>query len=196
MKETNIPQKHLHSRISYLFQAAAYLTAVEQIPDSENVRLQPNASSGQVSLDEGILMHDAKVYEDTLGSTLSEKSLPVAGQSTAISRSSGLSYHLIGHLRSVSMKGQIRLSPTIKQSLCNHCHAFLVPGSTMSVHVENKSRGGKKPWTDVLVKTCDSCKTSKRFPIGAKRQKRRKDREREMSPSRLSDPIPAAKTVL
>ena len=74
------------------------------------------------------------------------------------------------------MKSQIRLSPAIKRSLCKRCDALLVSGSDSTSRLENKSRGGKKPWADVLVVTCNSCGTVKRFPVGAKRQSKRAER--------------------
>lgn len=88
----------------------------------------------------------------------------------------GPSCHLISQLRSVSLKGQIRLSQAMKHSICKRCDALLVPGNTSSTRVENKSRGGKKSWADVLMVTCHSCKALKRFPVGAKRQRRRPHR--------------------
>ena len=94
----------------------------------------------------------------------------------------GPSRHLISQLRSVSLKGQIRLSQAMKHSICKRCDALLVPGSTSSTRIENKSRGGKKAWADVLVVTCQSCSAVKRFPVGAKRQCRRHLRANDTKP--------------
>lgn len=71
------------------------------------------------------------------------------------------------------MKSQIRLSQDVKHSICKRCSAILIPGSTSSSKVENLSRGGKKPWADVLVIECNVCSAQKRFPVGAKRQPRK-----------------------
>jgi len=40
-----------------------------------------------------------------------------------------------------------------------------VPGTTCTHRVENKSKGGKKKWADVLVVECQ-CGMVKRFPVG------------------------------
>lgn len=31
---------------------------------------------------------------------------------------------------------------------------------------ENKSKGGKKPWAEIIVVECRGCKAMKRFPVG------------------------------
>ena len=90
---------------------------------------------------------------------------------------SGLSRRLVSDLYGVSLKAQIRLSPSIKHTACKRCHNLLVEGSTLKIYMENKSRGGKKPWADVLVHECTQCGKSRRFPVGAKRQRRRNDRQ-------------------
>ncbi|KAI0119557.1 Rpr2-domain-containing protein [Daldinia grandis] len=89
----------------------------------------------------------------------------------------GLSRRFITDLRSTSLKSQIRLSPAMKHTICKYCDSLLVEGETSSSSVENKSKGGKKPWADVLVVKCHACKGVKRFPIQAPRQKRRPIRE-------------------
>jgi ribonuclease P protein subunit RPR2 len=53
---------------------------------------------------------------------------------------------------------------------------MLIYGSTCTNEVENKSKDGKKPWADVLVRRCATCGLEKRFPVAAKRQKRRSQR--------------------
>jgi hypothetical protein len=40
---------------------------------------------------------------------------------------------------------------------------------TCSHEIRNESRGGKKPWADVLVVRCFACGTEKRFPQTDKR---------------------------
>lgn len=87
-----------------------------------------------------------------------------------------LSRRLVSDLRSVSRKTQIRLSPVIKHSTCKGCNTLLVEGSTYSKEIENRSKGGKKPWADVMVQTCNTCGLAKRFPLTVERQKRRPHR--------------------
>ncbi|KAI8966102.1 Rpr2-domain-containing protein [Daldinia sp. FL1419] len=89
----------------------------------------------------------------------------------------GLARRFITDLRSVSLKNQIRLSPAMKHTICKFCDSLLVEGETSSSSIENKSKGGKKPWADVLVVKCHACEGVKRFPIQALRQKRRPIRE-------------------
>ena len=177
-----VPQKHLHSRISYLYQAATYLT---------------NA------YDSGLKIRDSEpVYEGLAAAAIQENSLlgttEIAGQEKRrviptqtkrddcrpegnalkplLFKALGPSCHLLSQLRAVSLKSQIRLAPAMKHSICKRCNTLLISGSTSTSHVENKSRSGKKAWADVLVVTCDSCGFLKRYPVGAKRQRRRTER--------------------
>ncbi|POS84724.1 hypothetical protein EPUL_004530 [Erysiphe pulchra] len=89
------------------------------------------------------------------------------------------SRRLASELRAVSLKTQIRLSPHVKHSICKTCSTILIDGSTCSNLIENNSKGGKKPWADILVKRCYTCDSVKRFPISAQRQERREVRKRK-----------------
>ena len=176
-----IAQRHLHSRISYLYQAATYLTkSAEQVQVRTNgvndeAMKQSNhggeqqcalASSNAVS-DEGL--PNSPTESETFLRKVSPDDIKVPGESL-------LSRQLVGHLRAISLKGQIRLSPAMKHTICKRCNILLVPGSTSTSYMENKSRGEGKPWADVLVTTCSGCGTARRFPVGAKRQLRRESR--------------------
>jgi len=88
----------------------------------------------------------------------------------------GLPQLLSSHLRSVSLKSQIRLRQDVKRSICRKCDTPLIDTSTSYTTIENYSKGKAKPWAEVRVITCKSCGTKKRFPIGAKRQSKKKDR--------------------
>ncbi|KAF2141072.1 uncharacterized protein K452DRAFT_194381, partial [Aplosporella prunicola CBS 121167] len=140
-----VPNKHLHSRISYLYQAATYLAA-QAMPGPDP-----------------LIETTAPTQPATQKASSAQPSLPY-------------SYHLISHLQLVSLKAQVRLSHQVKHSICKRCSAILVAGSTSSSSVENPSRGGKKPWADVLVVECSVCGARKRFPVGATRQLKKKDR--------------------
>ena len=175
-----LQQKHIHSRISYLFQAATYLAET----GSKVQRYGPNREADNQTLNmhcEGSVMSEAPSRQSPNLVSLSQDDREV-GTTTAEADSApqfqgtGLSRQLFAHLRAVSLKSQIRLSPNIKHSICKRCDQLLVPGSSATTYMENKSRNGKKPWADVLVITCIACKTSKRFPVGAKRQLRRGER--------------------
>ncbi|KAH7052373.1 RNAse P Rpr2/Rpp21/SNM1 subunit domain-containing protein [Macrophomina phaseolina] len=144
-KPKTVPNKHLHARISYLYQAANYL-ANQSAQDAQQT------GPGAMNID---------------NTKAGVNAFPP-----------GLPFYYASHLQSVSMKSQIRLSQNIKHSICKRCNAILIPGSTSSNKIENLSRGGKKPWADVLIIECNVCKAQKRFPVGAKRQPRKSERAR------------------
>ncbi|KAF4626328.1 hypothetical protein G7Y89_g11832 [Cudoniella acicularis] len=121
-KSVNVPNKVLHSRVSYLYQAASYLAAQPQRSGTEHDPSEKSANS---------------VKPEVL-----EKSSEASCQSA--------SRRLISDLRVVSLKVQIRMSPSIKHSVCKSCDTMLIDGSTCINEIENRSKGGKKPWADVL----------------------------------------------
>ena len=173
-----LQQKHIHSRISYLFQAATYLAKIgskaqnsgsnHAVDDqTTDKRCEDTIMSEEVPSRQSPYVVPPSQDDQDAGNTTAE-----AGSIPRI-QDIGLSRQLFAHLRAVSLKSQIRLSPNIKHSICKRCDQLLVPGSSATRYVENKSRNGKKPWADVLVITCMACGASKRFPVGAKRQLRR-----------------------
>ncbi len=137
--------KALHSRVSFLYQAAAYL-ATREAQTLESI---------------------AEAHQDV------ERLSTTASQDDRRLPSQALSRRCISDLRLVSLKTQIRLSPSIKNSICKRCDIMLLVGSTCESEIENKSKGGKKPWADVLVRRCKSCGYERRFPCQSKRQARR-----------------------
>ncbi|KAI1278912.1 RNAse P Rpr2/Rpp21/SNM1 subunit domain-containing protein [Xylaria sp. FL0933] len=150
----SIPNRHLYSRLSYLHQAAAYLGS--QVGNTLVSKTDCAASSN---------LEDGRV--------------PTNAQRCPADVQLRLNYarHLLTDLRATSLKSQIRLSPAIKHTMCKFCDTLLIEGETSTSIVENKSRGGKKPWADVLVVTCNTCGRAKRFPVQSPRQKRRPNRE-------------------
>lgn len=64
----------------------------------------------------------------------------------------------------------LKLLPHLKRVMCKNCSIILIPGLTMTMEVENTLKHSEK--ADVLVHTCLSCKTRKRFPIGKDRNHR------------------------
>jgi ribonuclease P protein subunit RPR2 len=142
----SISNKALHSRVSYLYQAAAYLATQ-----------RPHSKTAQWSVSES---------EDGQQTESLQRSSPF----TPASR------RLISNLRSVSLKVQMRISPTMKQSMCKNCDTMLFDGKSCSTEIENKSNGGKKPWADVLVRKCSTCGLERRFPLSTEKQKRRPNR--------------------
>ena len=137
-KIKGVPNKHLHARTSFLYQAATYLT----------------------------LQTSTNIAKNTFA--------PEATQATQPNQShqniSPLALQLGSDLQQVSRKGQLRLSRDLKRSLCKTCNTVLIPGRTATQIIENQSKHGAKPWADVLVICCNFCTSTKRFPVGAKRQ--------------------------
>lgn len=89
------------------------------------------------------------------------------------SDSYGTARRLVTDMRSVSLKTRIRLSPAVKQTMCKYCDALLMEGQTCTTVVENRSKGGKKPWADMLVRKCHTCGLAKRHPLNSARQKKK-----------------------
>ncbi|KAF7557522.1 hypothetical protein G7046_g6012 [Stylonectria norvegica] len=92
---------------------------------------------------------------------------------------------MISDLRAVTLKTQIRQSPAMKRTICKFCNTLQIEGQTCVSTVENPSKGGRKPWADVLTIRCTTCGHAKRYPVNASRQKRREARD-EDTPMKMS----------
>ncbi|OLN96370.1 Ribonuclease P protein subunit rpr2 [Colletotrichum chlorophyti] len=149
-KSESLPNRHLYTRVSYLHQAASYLATVQT----------PSAASASNS-----------------SSWSRNDAYSVAGEERSTSEK--VARRMVADIRAVSLKAQIRPSPSLKQMMCKYCDTLLVEGKTCSTTVENASKGGKKPWADVMVTKCKTCSKAKRFPVSAPRQKRRPFREQK-----------------
>lgn len=147
-KSKGIPSKHLHARTTFLYQAATYLTL--------------QTTSKDITID------------TALGS--SENGITTPNHSQCVPRLSPVALQLGSDLQQVSRKAQLRLSVDLKRTMCKRCNTILVPGRTATQTVENMSKHGDKPWADVLVLVCKTCDGRKRFPIGAKRQEKKRER--------------------
>ncbi|KAF2788161.1 Rpr2-domain-containing protein [Melanomma pulvis-pyrius CBS 109.77] len=147
-KAKGVPNKHLHARTTFLYQAATYLTlqAASRTPKDEDVSTESAAAHFPRDEKPNIYGHSA------------------------------LALQLGTHLRAVSLKGQVRLSSGLKRTMCKTCNAILIPGQTSAQMVENESKGGKKACADVLVVECNFCGSKKRFPVGAARQQKKAKR--------------------
>ncbi|THV52455.1 hypothetical protein BGAL_0078g00040 [Botrytis galanthina] len=125
---SKVPNKVLYSRMSYLYQAATYLAV-------QNQECQEQSAKG-TALDSS--MEDVMKDESKAVANATE------GSHQALSR------RLITELRSVSLKGLMRMTPDMKHSICKNCQTLLLEGTTCTAKIENQSKGGKKPWADVL----------------------------------------------
>jgi ribonuclease P protein subunit RPR2 len=158
-----ITNKALHSRVSFLYQAAAYLAT--RAPQTFE-----NMSSTDCT---GPHQDDGRVPNMTPPNGVKLPAL-------------ALSRLFISDLRCVSLKTQTRLSPAMKHSICKGCNTMLIDGSTCESRIENKSKGGRKSWADILVRKCKGCGYERRFPVEVKRQARRPHRSSNATDRNLS----------
>jgi ribonuclease P protein subunit RPR2 len=170
-------QKHLHSRISYLYQAATYLGAARQRANQHAFKTRdikkttPDQADGQKpdaqwTTAEAIANRPRSTHADTSKSNtmLLESQLQSQKEPVFPDMPSSQAHHLLTSMRSISQKSQIRLSRSIKRSVCRRCNVLL--GLNSTAEIENQSRGGRKPWADVLVVSCSRCGYVKRYAIG------------------------------
>lgn len=134
-----VPNKAVHSRVSFLFQAASYLATSQ--PSDKDIEQSTKQAAARVE--------------------------------TVEATPNPISRRLASDLRSVTLKAQLRISPQMKQAICKNCDTILIDETTCTSEVENKSKGGKKSWADVLARKCNTCGVVKRYPLTAPRQKRR-----------------------
>lgn len=174
-----VANRHIFTRLSYLYQAANYLSAAgERTADTSSVPKPPSqAPNGQAQ------QNPDKVNQTIPGDDDDKDSVRAPSPAQPLR---ALPHYYISHLRGISRKGQSRLSPEVKRAVCKRCDMLLTAGTTAESKVENKSRGGKKHWAEVLVITCVMCRTEKRFPIGADRQTKKQDRKAAMAHDEVS----------
>ncbi|KAI9882085.1 MAG: hypothetical protein M1823_006172 [Watsoniomyces obsoletus] len=160
VKVGNVPHKALSARISYLYQAAAYLqrvptttsrqphqfTSLSPPNDKESWKLVKEDIHSRAAVTEGPSIEASKGSVDPRS--------PVKRNNTW---TKPLARQLLSHLREVSLKSQIRLTPNIKRSICQRCHTLLSPGQTSELVIENLSRHAHQsdlllapqvPWPD------------------------------------------------
>lgn len=178
--QKGLAQKHLHSRISYLYQAATYLAKDTDQPQVRSNCVNNEAKKQNKPGEElQCAVAASQAVSESLPISPTEPKIwmrKISPDDDSVSEESALSRQLVVHLRAISLKSQIRLSPAMKHTICKRCDILLMPGSTSTSYMENNSRGARKAWADVLVTTCAGCGTAKRFPVGAKRQLRRESR--------------------
>ena len=178
--------RHIHSRISYLYQAATYLEenarsrrgSTISYPDSEEIKSTDN---GRQDCGSSKPLVKSSYDGDRARNSVCDESerLDIPTHNANRYNCHNSSSHLLSHLRAVSQRSQIRITPDIKRSICKHCDALLLPGNTATTFLENESKSNRKPWADVVVVTCLACGSSKRFSSGANRQLRREKRTTE-----------------
>jgi ribonuclease P protein subunit RPR2 len=171
---SGMKNKHLHARISFLHQAATYLTGHQELFTQAN-QTQADGSEGKEPIN--------RPATDTAAQGTPNASRSSSSKHNVISvekpSSGGLPLYLSSHLNQVARKSQIRLAPEVKHSICKRCGTIQVEGEACTKFTENLSKGGTKRDADVLIQECKVCGAKKRWPVGA--QRRRKKRERKMS---------------
>ncbi|KAJ5571437.1 hypothetical protein N7535_005097 [Penicillium sp. DV-2018c] len=158
-------QSHIRARLDYLHQAAVYLQGKSKAREVHTEERSVDASQLGVSAPAQAKEAAQKFHVHP------EKNHDMGN----------LSRVCVSHLRGVAMKTQIRLPVELKRSMCKSCDTLLKPGITCSQGISNTSRGGRKPWADVLVIRCLVCGTEKRFPQTDKRAKKLDERRKEKS---------------
>lgn len=170
-KNNGVQNRAIYSRASFLQQAATLLSLSTHRDESA-------ASKGDSSPSQA-----RPVIEGS-----SEASPPADFQLQGMSR------RLATDMRSVSLKTRIRLTPTVKQAVCKFCDSVLIEGHSCTSTVENRSRGGRKPWADVLVRRCHTCGRERRYPVSAEKQRRKTERNGVSGASNDSTLQPVKKT--
>ncbi|KAA8643419.1 ribonuclease P Rpr2/Rpp21/SNM1 subunit [Aspergillus tanneri] len=167
---------HIRSRLNYLHAAATYLQSREV----------PSKQSSSEGHNESINAHEkesapsaAHIVPQVIDSddAVAEGKRPSAFETpTAAVLIPQLSRGLISQMRGVSLKSQLRLPVEVKRSFCKRCDSLLIRNVNCMQEVRNASRGGKKPWADVLIVRCNTCGTEKRFHQTEKRSKKLSER--------------------
>jgi len=167
--------KHLHARIAFLEKASRYLTVQAQTAQNG---LKPSCTTdtGKSDTTHPPSAEVEQTFAPVTGSASSSTNytLPI---SFTQPKAGGLPNLYTSQLCSIARKGQIRLSREVKHGICKTCSAPVIDDVTASRRHENLSKNGSKPWAEVLVVRCNACGTVKRFPVGARRQRRKKDRD-------------------
>ncbi|KAL1872336.1 hypothetical protein Daus18300_004306 [Diaporthe australafricana] len=155
-KVPGVPNKASYCRLSFMYQAASLLA----------VAAKPSRASNQAAPQIADL--DSRMDHNGEDANLNTKK-----HDRTAARTHNMSHRLLADFRSVSLKSQIRVSPDMKRTICKFCDTLLIEGQTCTSTVQNPSRGGKKPWADVLVIKCHTCHRTKRFPVNAPKSQRR-----------------------
>lgn len=177
-KNSKNSQSHIRARLDYLHQAAAYFQGKSTLAEGQNVKVhnnEPTSVAGHVD------------PEDNGHTVYTQQQVCSVNQKKTQEPLRNLSRVCVSHLRAVAMKTQIRLPVTLKRSVCKRCDTILIPGVTCSHETNNASRGGKKPWANVLVVRCLTCATEKRFPQTEKRGKKLVERRKEKDSALVLD---------
>jgi ribonuclease P protein subunit RPR2 len=176
-EKSAVPNRQTHTRISFLYQAANYFASLDTAPSSDT----PNEAIK--SYQEGFMFPEAHPThgKSTDVASPSQKPSEIVSESAKadsatdeVQHQSPVSAHLASQILSISRKGQVKISQSMKRSICKRCNVILHEGKTSAVSLENRSRGGRKPWADILLVTCLACGMEKRYPLGNQKTSQRR----------------------
>ncbi|OQO02311.1 hypothetical protein B0A48_11865 [Cryoendolithus antarcticus] len=170
--------KHGQARIDHLQRIAQYLIKqAHQINESALLRPADSISPPQ-SASDGIVSESDHAAAFTAPAPGTSSDPAVTGSAvTSEYHFPGLPNLYTSHLTSIARKTQIRLPPQVKHNICKRCSTPLLSHLTCTTRIENLSRDGGKPWADVQTCDCRACGSSRRVPVGAKRQLGKAERD-------------------
>ncbi|TQV93068.1 RNAse P Rpr2/Rpp21/SNM1 subunit domain-containing protein [Cordyceps javanica] len=205
-----VQNRHIYTRASYLYQAAAFLATASLQPLSRNAPdgdgakgLAGTGSAEAPSLtqpardddddDDAALPSQTQAARTTADQQPQNQEQPQKQQKSQEQQEQqqqeqqqqeqqqctalrNMSRSLLADMRAVTLKVMIRQRPEMKRTVCRYCDALLVEGRTCDAVVENASRGGRKPWADVLAVRCRTCGGVKRFAVGEPRRRHLRSR--------------------
>ena len=170
-KESKNSKSHLKARLEFLDHAARYMY---------NCTLPKGTSRANTcSSNDDINPHSVEERMDTSPDGVFQP--PKGGSSISLSRM------YASQMRGASLKTLTRLPVSVKRSYCKCCDTLLIPGESCSQELRNSSRGGKKPWADVLEIRCFHCGTVRRYPQGDKRSQKLVVRQKEQKEKKAED---------
>jgi ribonuclease P protein subunit RPR2 len=176
-----VPNRHIYARLSFLHQAAQHLANGQHVAEIGPQNPQDSQKLHITNAQEGVSTEEDRNKKVTPDSQSHGPSILNGGRGIPPTKetrphASGLPRELAAHILSVSRKAKVKLSHEVKRSICRRCTSVLIPGQTAECTTENKSRGSRKAWADVLAVRCLSCGMEKRYAVGAQRVPKQKDR--------------------
>lgn len=152
-----VPNRQSHARISFLYQAATYLTKIPQTADTKTINQVTE------NVEQGHSLQKEPPVDISIDRNINRTASDFA-----------LSQYYSSQIGTIARKAQFKIAPSLKRSICKGCSVILVPGSTSTTTIENLSCNASKPWADVLLISCQLCGMEKRLPLQPKGDRRSK----------------------
>jgi ribonuclease P protein subunit RPR2 len=215
-RPTTQKHPHLHARVDYLYRAAVYLQTLPR-PVGEGAGTEKAGEKKTVNQTTGSSPQTHHLL--TSMRSVSQKGqirLPRPIKRSVCRRCNGLLFSTPLPLPFPSSTHS-SLSPDSATSFSSAFASWVAEPATVAgddgsivadrddgggsgcgkAQIENLSKGGRKPWADVLVVRCRVCGFVKRYPVGARRQRKKKDDEKDGEATLALDTaaIPATTTT-